>query len=160
MNCTEVKKKDTFSYSYGWRTAPESYKFYLNGKRINLPSATESDLGYKVICGKVKEAEDELKRMIRKERKREKLVTFGFMEKDSNIHYLYPCAIWLCCNQYNIVEKLKAYKTIKDDWIKKGCKELAATTATLEAGFRVGEVTENYTYIDINRPKRVYIKIA
>lgn len=153
-------KKDSFTYNYGWRTAPESYRFYLNGKRIDLSSATELDLGYKVICGKVKEAEDELKRIIRKERKKENLVTFGFMEKDSNIHYLYPCASWLLCEQYNIAKKIEAYKTIKSDWIKKGCKELAATTATLGKGFKVEETVENYTYIDINRPKKVYVRIV
>lgn len=65
-----ARRHEKFSYTYGWRTAPESYQFYLNGKLINLGCNTRNKLGYMCACGDIKKAEKELKRLLRKEEKR------------------------------------------------------------------------------------------
>lgn len=59
-----ARKHEKFSYNYGWRTAPEQWNFFYNGKRINLDSNTRNTLACMCLSGKVKEAEEILRDMI------------------------------------------------------------------------------------------------
>ena len=64
-----ARKHDKFSYSYGWRTAPEQWSFYWNGKLIQLDSDTRSQVALLMLSGKETEAEAILKRLLRKQEK-------------------------------------------------------------------------------------------
>ena len=55
-----ARKHEKFSYNYGWKTAPEQWNFFYNGKRINLDDNTRNNLACLCISGKIKEAEDEI----------------------------------------------------------------------------------------------------
>ncbi len=107
-----ARKHEKFSLTYGWKTAPESYKFYLNGKIINLDFNKRNQLGYMCVCGKLKDAEDELKRLLRKEEKSSALcgrcVAFYQLGGDRYVHqqdFLY--------NPNNRSEALAMYKKWK-----------------------------------------------
>lgn len=107
-----ARKHEKFSLTYGLKTAPESYKFHLNGKMINLDYSTRSKLGYMCACGKIKEAEIELKRLLRKEEKRSALcgrcVAFHVIGGNRYVHsqdFLY--------NPNNRSEALAMYKKWK-----------------------------------------------
>ena len=39
-----ARRHENFNYDYGWRTAPEQWRFYLNGKYIPLDTQKQSDL--------------------------------------------------------------------------------------------------------------------
>lgn len=114
------RKYERFSYRYGWRTAPESYEFFFNGKLLDLDSDISSDLGYLCICGKAKEAEDKLKQMLRKEEKQNliKQYCIAFFAKDSNQFFFVR---QLAFDLDNIQEKLDSYKRMKRYIIEQGC---------------------------------------
>ena len=59
-----ARKHENFNYNYGWKTAPEQWSFYYNGKYIPLEHETRNRLACMCLSGKVKEAEDELKRLL------------------------------------------------------------------------------------------------
>lgn len=113
-----ARRHENFAYDYGWRTAPEQWNFYLNGKRIRLDHQTRNNLACMCLSGKVKEAEDELKRLFRKEeRKPDDYITFGFYGKDS-IEFYYTRQ--LQAHRTDLAEKLRIYKEWKR-YIKEDC---------------------------------------
>ena len=63
-----ARKHENFRWG-GYKYAPESVGFSLNGKRLNLPEEVRSRIAYLAVCGKNKEVEDELKRILRKDEK-------------------------------------------------------------------------------------------
>lgn len=64
-----MKRKYNFKWS-GYKYAPETIGFSLNGKHLNLPEETRSNLAYLAICGRNKEVIEELKRIVRAEEKK------------------------------------------------------------------------------------------
>lgn len=66
------RKHENFSYyrrgNGEWYDALQ-YTFYLNNKKISLDYNMQNSLAYLCIQGKEKEAEDELKRILRKQEK-------------------------------------------------------------------------------------------
>ncbi len=106
-----ARKHENFTYNYGWRTAPEQWSFYLNGKRIRLDHENRNKLACMCLLGKVKEAEDELKRLLRKEEKQQHdFVTFGFYGKNSKEFYFTE---QLQAHRTDQAEKLRIYKEWK-----------------------------------------------
>ena len=61
MSSIAERNKDMKRKMFGWhgyRYAPESFYFSYCGKPLNLPSEKRSDIGYLIICGNKKEAEN------------------------------------------------------------------------------------------------------
>lgn len=148
------RKHENFTYQYGWKTAPEQYRFFINGKLINLASDIRNKLGYMVICGKSKEAEDELKRLLRKEEKKNNdFVTIGFFYKENNKRYVYTMD--LIAKRNDKKEMLSIYKRFKDYCKKQNCK---VSTHTVTSGFITPYGTEQTTIknteelVDVNKP--------
>ena len=105
------RKHDNLFNYYGYRYAPEQWRFFYNDKPIRLDEETKSRLAIMYISGGKKKVEDELKRILRKEEKRiNDLVTFGFYAKNSKDYYLRRN---LTAHRENIKEKLCAYKQLK-----------------------------------------------
>lgn len=106
-----ARKHENFSYFYGCRTAPEQWCFYYNGNYIPLNNETRNRLVMLCILGKRKEAEDELKRLLRKEEKEiHNYVTYGFYGKNSNNFYF---SRQFKAHDNNINEKLSVYREFK-----------------------------------------------
>lgn len=106
------RKHENFTYDYGFRLAPEQWYFYLNGKGIKLDTNTRSSLAQLVLSGNVKKAEDELKRILRKEEKQPTIIRkcVGFYEKDSSEFYFTRD---LSFDPNNLNEALYSYKEWK-----------------------------------------------
>lgn len=107
-----ARKHENFSYNYGWKTAPEQWHFYLNGKVIHLDSNTKSRLACLCIAGNVKETEDELKRILRKEEKQNTInkKCIAFFENGSKYFYY---TMQLAFNPNNKAEALYSFKEWK-----------------------------------------------
>lgn len=118
---TMARKHEKFSYNYGWRTAPEQWNFFYNGKRINLDNNTRDTLAYMCISGKVKEAEDILKRMLRKEEKQDRVQKhcIAFFEVNSDRFYYTQN---LAYNKNDLHDALRCYKEWKQYILSKGCE--------------------------------------
>ena len=112
-------KYNKIAYSYRWRTAPETYKFSYNGKRLNLASDDEREFGYKIICGKIKEVEDEIKRRIRRQQNQGSVVGWCICSRAENSTEYYYTQDIMFFDKYNIKEKLNAYKEWKHYVISK-----------------------------------------
>ena len=83
-----MRKHDNFSYTYGWRTAPEQWNFYHNDKLIELDNDVRNSLACMCIAGDITEAENELKRIIRKRQTQIKTdCIIAFYGKDSSEYY-------------------------------------------------------------------------
>lgn len=105
------RKHENFTYSYNYKTAPEQWCFYYNGNYIPLDSEYRNRLVILCLSGKRKEAEDELKRLLRKEEKEiHNYVTYGFYGKNSNNFYF---SKQLKAHDNNINEKLFVYREFK-----------------------------------------------
>lgn len=149
-----ARKHERFSYTHGWKTAPESYKFYLNGEIINLDYDIRIKLGYMCACGKFKEAEKELKRLLRKEEKRSgicgKCVAFYVL---NGRKYFYSESFLY--NPYNRDEAILMYKEWKHYIQAHGNKiaEPVRTTSAFLTPYGVEKAedrTEEYT-VDLSR---------
>lgn len=115
-----ARKHENFTYNYGWKTAPEQWRFYLNKKEIHLDYNTRTNLANMCLTGRIKDAEDELKRMLRKEEKNPLIVgkCICFFKKDSDEFYYTQQLLY---NPQNIHEALKAYKEWKRYIKEKDC---------------------------------------
>ena len=124
-----ARKHENFRWC-GYKYAPESVEFFLNGNRINLPKTDRSRIGYLVICGKNKEVEDELKRILRREEKKSRVVgkCICFFKKDSDEFYYTQ---QLRYNPNDIKDALRCYKEWKRYIMDKNC--------ILETGYELTE---------------------
>lgn len=124
------RKHENFSYNYGWRTATEQWRFFLNGKYIHLDMETQSSLACMCLAGKEKEAEDELKRILRKDEKKPRVVgkCICFFKKDSDEFYYTQ---QLRYNPNDIQDALRCYKEWKRYIKDKDC--------ILETGYELSE---------------------
>ena len=106
-----ARKHENFRWG-GYKYAPESIGFSLNGKRLNLPEEVRSRIAYLAVCGKNKEVEDELKRFLRKEENKPcDLITFGFYAKDDRRNFYFTKQ--LRAYRTDLPEKLRIYKEWK-----------------------------------------------
>ena len=149
-----ARKHDKLFRYGGYRYAPEQWGFLYNGKPINLDADTKSTLAMLVISGNRKEAEDELKRLLRKEEKRiNDLVTFGFFGKNSRQYYFTQS---ITAHRENMTEKLMAYKEWKR-YIIEDCKgrlyPFVVTSAYVTPnGIEKKQEEDTSVIIDFDRP--------
>lgn len=155
--------KENFTYSCGWKTAPETYRFYHNGRRLNLPPDIERKLGYQIICGDFKAVEDELKRQIRKQRKRGTVAGWcvGYCVKGSATQYYFSQQLMFDRN--NIKDALRNYKEWKRFVAANNLRlksQISMTTGCiLSNGTKIGNAKEDEgDLVDLSRP--VLIKIV
>lgn len=113
-----------------YRYAPESFRCWVNGKELFLENP--SDLGILLVRGKQKEAHDEIKRIIRKRRKQERLVGYGFRKANNPAQFLYTSQLY--ARDSDLGEKLRIYKEWKRFCIEQN-KKLTTHIVT------TGEVT-------------------
>lgn len=125
-----TRKHENFNYDYGFRTAPEQWRFYLNGKYIPLEHSTKNRLACMCLSGKIKESEDELKRILRAEEKKSRIVgkCICFFKKDSNEFYYTQQLMY---NPNDIQDALRCYKAWKQYIKSKEC--------ILETGYEITE---------------------
>lgn len=117
------RKHENFAYcrkgNGEWYDASQ-YTFYFNNKVISLDYNMQSDLAYLCVQGKKKEAEDELKRILRKQEKQKiKFVTYGFNLEDNPKEYVWSPSPWMAARIDNIQDRLRVYKRMKHDFFVK-----------------------------------------
>lgn len=135
------------------RYTPESLRIWVNGKPIYLEEP--SRLGLMVMCGKEKEAHDEIKRIIRKRRKQRLRVTIGFFKVNSR-DYMYTRE--LGAYDDDLQDKLRIYKNFKEYCISRNC-DLATHEITsgelTPFGMAKGSTVESHDIVDLNRPVKL-----
>lgn len=148
-----ARKHDKFTYSYGWRMAPEQWNFYWNNKLIHLDNDTRSTVACLMLSGKETEAEAILKRELRKQEKEDSYICIGFYGVNSTQYYFTQ---QLKCRKNDFKGKLYSYKEWKRYIESKDCD---LSTYTLTSGYLTpnGKMTERKTEethnkIDLNRP--------
>lgn len=111
-------KRNLFGW-HGCRYVPESFYFSYYGNPLYLPFEKRSEIGYLVICGKKKEAEDELKRYVRKQQKASRIAgkCIAFFRENSNEFYFTKDLMY---KPGNLQEALYCYKEWKNYIEKKG----------------------------------------
>lgn len=149
-----ARKHENFSYNYGWKTAPEQWNFFFNKKRIDLDTDTRNNLACLCISGKVKEAEDILKRMLRKEEKQDRVQKhcIAFFEVDSDRFYYTQD---LAYDKNDLQDALRCYKEWKQYILSKGC-ELETEFKTVSGyvtpcGYSRGKDITEHHLIDLTR---------
>lgn len=130
--------------------ASETFRCSVNGKRLELKDP--SWLGYLVICGKGKEARDEIKRIVRRNRKQRRRVTFGFFGKGNN-RFFYTRE--LGAYDDDLADKLRIYKLWKEYCLSRDC-DLATTIITEGSitpdGRSKAKQRESSDIVDLSRP--------
>lgn len=126
---------------------PESFCCLVNGKRF-----VADNLGCLVICGKGKEVRDEIKRIVRRNRKQRRRVTFGFFGKGNNRFYYTRD---LGAYDDDLQDKLRIYKLWKEYCLSRDC-DLATTIITEGTITPDGESKpkerESSDIVDLGRP--------
>ncbi len=106
-----ARKHEKFQW-IGYKYAPETFKFFLNGKRLNLSEEDRSKISYLAACGRKKEVSDELKRVLRKEEKKPIIIgkCICFFKENSDEYYYTQQLMY---NHNNIQDALGSYKEWK-----------------------------------------------
>lgn len=148
-----ARKHEKFAYKYGWRTAPEQWRFYWNNKLIQLDHDTRLTIACLMLAGEETEAEAILKRMLRKQEKEESYICIGFFGENSSMFYFTQ---QLKCKRNDFQGKLYAYKKWKHYIQSKDCN---LSTYTIKSGSLTpyGKMTdekaeERHNKIDLNKP--------
>lgn len=148
-----ARKHEKFSYSFGWRTAPEQWHFGWNEKSIQLDNSIRSQLAMLMIQGEETKAEDILKRILRKQEKEESYVCIGFYSENGKEYYFTQD---LKCRSDDLQDKLLAYKEWKR-YIKERNCDLTTHTVTSGCLMQDGKMSEGkeeavYNRIDLSKP--------
>lgn len=115
---------------YGYKYSPSSVRFFLNGKPLRLPEEIKNRCAYLAVCGKYKEAEDELKRFVRKKRRTQTAKkTIAFFEEGSDTKFYYTKE--LLYNPGDLQEELMCYKKWK--------KYIQDRNCILDVGYEITE---------------------
>ena len=147
-------KRNNISISYRVpQYCAEMSRFWVNGKIFCKEwDDLSSDLGYLVQCGKGKEALDKIKRIVRRNRKQRRRVTFGFYGKGNN-RYFYTRE--LGAYHDDLEDKLRIYKLWKEYCLSRDC-DLATTIITEGSitpdGKSKGKERESSDVVDLSRP--------
>lgn len=139
-----------------YKYAPESFRCSVNGKCLDMDSQMASRLGQMVVCGRKKEAEDEIKRIVRKNRNQRRRVTFGFFKANGSRDYMFTRE--LGAYDDDLQDKLRIYKRWKEYCLSRDC-DLATHFVTsgkiTPDGATKGEVRESSDIVDITRPVKL-----
>lgn len=137
--------------------SPEQSVFWVNGE-IFAPmySQLAHDLGYLVICGKAKEAEDKIVREVRKSRLERTKVTFGFFKANGSKEFMFTRQ--LVAYDDDLEDKLRIYKLWKEFCVSKNCDlathEITSGDFTLK-GMKNTVTEESHDIVDITRPIKI-----
>ena len=153
-----MKHEINITYS-GYKYAPESFTFYVNGK-VYAPRHSQAahNLAMLIIQGKEKEARDEIKRDIRRSYKEPEYITIGFFEEGNTGRYFFTRQ--LRARRDDLKQKLYIYKEWKHYIESKNC---ILNTYEVKAGeFIPGKPAATHTQVieekaDLKRP--VIIKL-
>lgn len=164
-----MRKCDNYFALHCCRYAPEQFKAYRvvgfsNGNRnipqyeeIFLNSSEKSACGNAFICKGRSFALAELKKILRtRDKKRKRLVTYGFFEEGSNKTFHFTQQ--LTASDNDIFAKLYAFKEFKDHLIKHDCIVETWSEAKLDGNYKPESVKETYTKVDLSRPKKIYFR--
>lgn len=99
-----------------YRYASESFRCSVDGRALILDDP--SHFGYMVITGRAKEAEDEIKRIVRRSWHEPRLVTIGFRSADNPNRFFFTRS--LSASADSLSEKLDAYREWKSYLEKRG----------------------------------------
>lgn len=137
--------------------SPEQSIFWVNGE-VFAPrwSQLAHDLGYLVICGKRKEAEDRIIREVRRARLKRRQVSFGFFKVGGSKEYMFTRQLVAYDDDFE--EKLRIYK----EW-KRYCKARDCDLATHEitsGEFAINKMIntiteESHDVVDLTRPIKI-----
>lgn len=140
-----------------YQYAPEQSVFWVNGNVFApMYSQLAHDLGYLVICGKKKEAEDRIIREVRKERLNRRQVSFGFFKANGSKEYMFTRQLVAYDDDFK--DKLRIYK----EW-KRYCKSKNCDLATHEItsgeftpkGMKNTVAEESHDVVDLTRPVKI-----
>lgn len=128
-----MRKHENFHWG-GYKYAPESVVFSINGKHINFPEEVRSRLAYLAVCGENEKLLIELKRALRAEEKKPRVVgkCICFFKKDSNEFYYTQ---QLRYDPDDLYDALRCYKEWKRYIQSKNCM--------LETGYETTECEFN-----------------
>lgn len=148
-----ARKHEKFTYSYGWRTAPEQWRFQWYGKQIQLDVDTRSQVAMLMLEGRETEAEAILKRLLRKQEKAESYICIGFYTEDGKEYYFTQT---LQCRMDDFRYKIYAFKEWKR-YIKERDCLLSAYQVTTGYLMSNGKMTEGkeekqQSKIDLKKP--------
>jgi len=155
------KEKERYSFG-GYRYAPESVKFTLNGKRLILPEELRSILAYKAVCGQTKEVVDGLKRFVRKQRRESNIagITYGFYGAGTTEYYFTRDLVIPADSKLS--EKVRVYKAWKEFLLEKNCVvELPYVVEEGEVmpnGIKKTETRPAEARVDLLRPIKVFFQ--
>lgn len=146
--------KEKISYTV-YKPAPESAKFYLNEKCIDIPA--ETNAGYYAAIGDHKQTIDIVKRYIRKKRKESNIVyCYGFYYKNSNTFTFISS---LYADPESLTDKLYCFKEAKR-YFKENPTQYIVEKGKIIPGENPKKETEKQTIeIDLERPILVKAKI-
>lgn len=155
------RKHEQFSYVYGLRYAPEQWSFYWNNKKVHLEHDTKTSLALLVIQGKAKEAEDILKRLLRKEEKEVcHSISYGFYGLDRREEYFFTRQL-ACSSNSGLLERLCVYKAWKQYLKERDAKvsSYCFSEYALEPGKALEkEEKERMERVDLLRPCTVRLE--
>ena len=153
-----MKHEINIKYS-GYKYAPESFNFFVNGK-LYAPCYTQeaAALAMLIIQGKEKEAADTIKRNIRKGYKKPHYVTIGYFQEGSKSRYFFTRQLYADSN--NLTDKLRIYKEYRHFLQSQNC---IVNTYEVNAGeVAPGKAAAATTTIieekaDLNRPIIIHL---
>lgn len=141
-----------------YKYASETFEAWVNGNKLELTYDEIHRLGYLAICRKTKEVNDEIKRIVRRNRKQRKKVGFGFFKVNSN-DYLFTRDLWAYDD--DLQDKLRIYKLWKD-FCKTYNGKLNPHTITIGEitpyGSKKKEEKVIYDEVDLKRPMKFSYK--
>ena len=106
-----MKHELKISYS-GYKYAPESFSFCVNGKLYAAAHTPEAAaLANLIIQGKEKEARDKIKKALRADYKKPEYITIGFYQEGSASRYFFTRQLY--ARRDDISDKLRIYKEYK-----------------------------------------------
>jgi hypothetical protein len=136
-NKNRIFKYFTFSvYKY----APESFQLYFNNKLVKLSEDERYNMGYAAITKRKDEVQKLIKKWVRQKSNlsQEQIKPIMAIASDDNKeYYRINCVV----NRYDINEKLRIYKLIKEAF-NAGRFNTKITSAKLDANFNPYDVKE------------------
>lgn len=97
---------------YGYKYAPESFNFFVNGKLYAAAYTPEAAaLANLILQGKEKEARDKIKRELRASYKKPHYITIGFYKAGSKKDYFFTRQLY--ADNTSLNDKLFIYKEFK-----------------------------------------------
>ena len=154
-----MKHEMKLSYN-GYKYAPESFTFFVNGKLYAAAHTPEAAaLANLVIQGKEAEARAEIKRALRREYKKPEYITIGYYQEGSATRYFFTRQLY--ARRDDISDKLRIYKEYRH--FLEARSGIVNTYEVKSGQFVPGKAAAAQTTIieekaDLNRPIIIHLK--